>query len=71
MNLPQGVFISRPNGYLGVDLEAAYLLQYHSCLQREHRLDASFPHTQHLGTSARRESMTSKLYVSANLVNTL
>ncbi len=43
------------------------LRQYHSSLQREHRLVASAPHMTHLGSSGKSDDSVDRLYVSARL----
>lgn len=49
-------------------LYRSYLWQYHSPWQREHLFAASFPQHPHFGFSGSKLSITSKLYVWANLV---
>lgn len=52
-------------------LSKSYLWQYHSPWQREHLFAASFPQDPHFGFSGSKLSITSKLYVCANLVKTI
>ena len=51
-----------------LDLRKSYLWQYHSPWHREHLFAASLPQDPHFGFSGSKLSITSKLYVWANLV---
>lgn len=51
-----------------LELQESYLWQYHSPWHREHLFVASFPQDPHFGFSGSKLSITSKLYVWANLV---
>lgn len=50
-------------------LYKSYLWQYHSPWHREHLFAASLPQHPHFGLSGSKLSITSRLYVWANLVN--
>lgn len=59
---------SSTSSALLLDLHKSYLWQYHSPWHREHLFAASLPQDPHFGFSGSKLSITSKLYVWANLV---